>query len=205
MNFELKSLPYDYDALAPFLSVRTLETHHQKHHAGYLSKLDASLEGRARESELVDIVRRTDDEKVFNLAAQVWNHDFYWQSLAVSRSEPSADGPLMPLVEDAFGGLAELETRFADLAKGIFGSGWAWLTFDPDSGRLTVEGTSNAGNPLTEARVPLLTLDVWEHAYYLDYQQDRGAYVKEFIDGHLNWSFAESNLKTALEAAAAAA
>lgn len=203
MNFELKPLPYDYDALAPFLGVETLKTHHQKHHAGYLDKLDRRLDGGLRDRELADIVRRADDPALFNLAAQVWNHDFYWQSLAVSRREPRPDGRLMPLVKDTFGGLAELEARFADLAKGIFGSGWAWLTFDPDSGRLTVEGTENAGNPLTEARVPLLTLDVWEHAYYLDYQQDRGAYVNEFIDGHLNWSFAEANLQTAVDAAAA--
>jgi Fe-Mn family superoxide dismutase len=197
MNFELKSLPYDYDALSPFLSVETLETHHKKHHAGYLAKLDDALDGEEREMSLAGIVQNSEGQ-VFNLAAQVWNHDFYWDSITSERAEV-ADDRFKAMISESFGDQATLERELAAVAKGVFGSGWAWLTFDPATGALLVEQTANAKTPLTEGRTPLLTLDVWEHAYYLDYKNDRGSYVDEFIGGYLNWTFAESNLIAALQ------
>ncbi len=196
MNFELKPLPYDQDALAPFLGAETLRVHHQKHHAGYLAKLDQALTGADRDKSLVDIVRSSEGQ-VFNLAAQVWNHDFYWDSLTPA-STAITDERFSQLIADAFGDQAGLEQALATAAKGLFGSGWTWLALDEGTGSLVVEQTSNAGTPLTDGRVPLLTLDVWEHAYYLDYKNDRGAYVDEFINGYVNWTFAESNLQSAL-------
>ncbi len=197
MNFELKTLPYDYDALTPFLGVETLQTHHKKHHAGYLSKLDTALEGSDREQSLVEIVQNSEGQ-VFNLAAQVWNHDFYWDSLT-PEGAAIADERFKALIAEAFGDQAGLEKELATVAKGVFGSGWAWLSFDPATGSLLVEQSSNAGTPLTEGRIPLLTVDVWEHAYYLDYKNDRGRYVDEFINGYINWAFAEANLAAAAQ------
>ena len=196
MNFELKPLPYDHDALAPFLGSETLRIHHQKHHAGYLEKLDQTLEGADREKSLIEIIRESEGQ-VFNLAAQVWNHDFYWASLNPESCAVS-DDRFNSLIKEAFGDQAGLEKELATVAKGLFGSGWVWLSLDAATGSLVVEQTHNAGTPLTERRVPLLTLDVWEHAYYLDHKNDRGSYVDEFISGYVNWTFAESNLRSAL-------
>ena len=197
MEFKCKPLPYDIDALEPFIGKETVRIHYGKHHAGYMERLDEALSGDDREKSLTDIVLEKNGD-VFNLAAQVWNHDFYWLSLAPERCDLK-EGPLTGLISQSFGSCKALMKQFAEVANGEFGSGWAWLSFDPGSKKLVVESTSDAGNPITAGRVPLLTLDVWEHAYYLDYQHDRGSYVDEFIDAHVNWRFAEANLEAALK------
>ena len=196
MKFELPDLPYSLDALEPVISRRTLHHHYEKHHAGYVSKLDKALKGDAREKSLKEIILwsyRNEDAAVFNPAAQVWNHTFYWHSMT---PEPAAldDKRLVELIDSSFGGLDALLEKFRTAATGQFGSGWAWLLHDPSRDVLSVTSTADAGTPLTGNQVPLLTLDVWEHAYYLDYQQDRAAYVDGVLDKLLNWRFAAANL-----------
>ena len=196
MEFELNSLPYEKDALAPFLSVDTVSTHYEKHHAGYLKKLDKALEGSPlREKTLTEIMLEVEGG-TFNLAAQVWNHNFYWLSLS-PESQTLPDGELADLIQESFGGEDNFLSEFADAAANQFGSGWAWLVFDPDGQKLAVVSTTDAENPLLDGQIPLLTLDVWEHAYYLDYKNDRGAYIAAFLDAHLNWQFAQENLAEA--------
>ena len=195
MKFEMMELPFDRDAMEPFLSHKTIDFHFDKHHAGYLKKLDKALDNELRDQSLADIVKQTSG-KLFNLAAQVWNHNFYWQSLAADSQEPG-DPQLIQKIDDSFGGLKGFEAAFADAAANEFGSGWAWLLLDPKSGELSITSTTDAINPLTMGMTPLLTLDVWEHAYYLDYQNRRGDYIREFLSEHLNWRFVEANLASA--------
>ena len=188
-------LPFERDALEPFISRRTIDFHYDKHHAGYLKKLDKAVKDEKRELSLDEIVMQTDGG-TFNLAAQVWNHNFYWNSLTAS-SQALTDGPLLDKLTETFGGLDGFETAFADAAGNEFGSGWAWLLLDLATGAVSVDSTTDAVNPMTSGKVPLLTLDVWEHAYYLDYQNRRGDYIKTFLDEHVNWRFAEENLRRA--------
>ena len=179
MKFEMKPLPYDYAALEPHISARTLRFHYDKHHSGYLSKLLVTGSSGA----------------VFNAAAQVWNHDFYWQSLkADGGGEP--DGALLQRIVDTFGSFADFRERLKNAATGHFGSGWAWLVLAADD-ELKVISTHDADNPLCSGMTPLLTIDVWEHAYYLDTQNDRGAYVDAVLDNLLNWEFAGQNFSAA--------
>jgi superoxide dismutase, Fe-Mn family len=196
MQFELPPLPYAVDALEPHISKAQLSYHYEKHHRGYLDKLDAALtDSKRRELELEEIVR-TSDGKVFNFAAQLWNHTFLWHSLTPEKAQPSA--LLQRSIDASFDGLDGFQEAFAETAAGEFGSGWAWLVMDPRSERLTVCSTHDAGTPLTTAKVPLLTLDVWEHAYYLDYKNDRRAYIEAFLKHLANWNFASANLERAL-------
>lgn len=197
MLFEMIKLPFDRDAMEPFLSRKTIDFHYDKHHSGYLKKLDKALEGEMRDASLEDIVKQTSG-KLFNLSAQVWNHDFYWQSLASSAQEPTQQN-LIKKLDDAFGGLEGFEEAFAKAAANEFGSGWAWLLLDPQSGELSITSTTDAVNPMTMGMQPLLTLDVWEHAYYLDYQNRRGDYIKAFLREHLNWRFVEENLAATID------
>ena len=131
---------------------------------------------------------------VFNNAAQVWNHTFYWHSMTPEATDIRDDN-LRKLVDDAFGGVDGFKEKFKAAAAGQFGSGWAWLLYDPAAKSLSITSTGNAANPLTTNQVPLLTIDVWEHAYYLDYQQDRARYIDGFLDKLVNWEFAAKNLK----------
>ncbi len=193
MKFEMKPLPYDYDALEPHISARTLEFHYDKHHKGYMSKLEKAIkDDPLADKSLEDIIRHAKGG-TFNSAAQVWNHDFYWRSL-------SPDGGGQPgeylgkALEQSFGDTASFRERLKKAAVGEFGSGWAWLVVTP-SGKLDVVSTHDAANPLTGDDTPLLTIDVWEHAYYLDTQNDRGEYVDRVINELLNWQFAEENLR----------
>ncbi len=195
MKFDLEPLPFDQDALEPYISAKTVAIHHEKHHGGYVSKLDEALEDdETRARTLTDIMLNSEGT-VFNLAAQIWNHNFYWQSLT-PETQTLDDGVLTALLNDSFDGIDGFKKKFADAASGQFGSGWAWLVFDPDTQRLQITSTSDAGNPLLNGKIPLLTLDVWEHAYYLDYRNDRASYIKGFLNDHINWSFAEQNLTT---------
>lgn len=196
MAFQLPDLPYDRDALEPHVSSDTLDYHYGKHHQAYVDKLNSAIEGTNYvDLELVEIIRRSkanNDTGVFNNAAQAWNHDFLWNSMSPNGGG-DPEGRLGQLIKDAFGGPDEFRKAFKEAATGQFGSGWAWLVLDGDS--VAVTNTGNADNPLTTDQKPLLTLDVWEHAYYLDYQNDRGAYVDKFLDNLINWKFGSVNLE----------
>ena len=192
----LAPLPYADDALAPTISAKTISFHYGKHHAGYVKTLNGLVAGTKYEGvSLEGIVassRDAGDTAIFNNAAQTWNHDFYWRSLAPAGKggEPSAE--LLAAINASFGSLDACKAALADAAVKRFGSGWAWLL--KKDGKLVVESTSNADTPCGKSGAkPLLVIDVWEHAYYLDWQNARAAYVKAVVDGHLNWSFASSN------------
>ncbi|MDT8319371.1 MAG: superoxide dismutase [Xanthomonadales bacterium] len=195
MSFELPELPYERDALEPHVSARTLEYHHGKHHKAYVDKLNAAIEGSDyAHMSLEDIIAKSEqagDSGVFNNAAQAWNHDFLWKSMSPDGGG-APQGALMEAIEASFGGLDAFKKQFKDAAMGQFGSGWAWLV--SDSGKLAITSTPNAKTPLTGSATPLLTLDVWEHAYYLDFQNRRDSYIDSFLDHLANWNFAASNL-----------
>ena len=192
----LAPLPYADDALAPTISAKTISFHYGKHHAGYVKTLNGLIAGTKYEGRSLEAIvagsRDAGDTAIFNNAAQTWNHDFYWRSLAPAGKggEPSAE--LLAAINVSFGSLDACKAALADAAVKRFGSGWAWLL--KKDGKLVVESTSNADTPCGKADVKsLLVIDVWEHAYYLDWQNARAAYVKAVVDGHLNWSFASSN------------
>jgi Fe-Mn family superoxide dismutase len=192
MKFELPDLPYEMTALEPYIAAETLQLHYGKHHQGYMDKLKKALSGdKLAEASLEHIVRNSSGA-VFNNAAQVWNHSFYWQSMSPEQGK-SLGKDLAYRFERDFGGLSSFKRKFAEVAKGHFGSGWAWLVENAD-GKLDIVSTSDADNPMCHGATPILTLDVWEHAYYLDYQNDRAAYVEAFLDHLANWKFAEQNL-----------
>lgn len=193
MKFELPPLPYASDALQPHLSERTLEFHYGKHHQSYLKKLRSAIEGTADEQKSLEQIIRTCGGSIFNNAAQVWNHTFYWNSMSPDGGGKPA-GSMAELIERDFRSLAHFKERFSEAATANFGSGWTWLVQRPDDGRLDVINSSDAENPLPHGLRPLLTLDVWEHAYYLDYQNDRARYVQAFVDELINWDFASANL-----------
>ena len=192
MAFTLPKLPYSKDALEPHISAETLSIHHGKHHNGYVNKLnaaveaDASLQGRSLENLIASA-----SGGVFNNAAQVWNHTFYWNSMSPSGGG-APTGPIAAKINAAFGSFDAFKAAFSKAAAGQFGSGWAWLVQDAD-GDLSITTTSNAGNPLTSGHKPVLTCDVWEHAYYVDYRNDRGGYVQAWWN-LVNWDFANKNL-----------
>jgi Fe-Mn family superoxide dismutase len=200
MPFTLAPLPFAPTALEPHISARTFEFHHGKHHQAYVNNLNKLLEGSDLASAtLVDVVKAVagDASKagVFNNAAQVWNHDFFWHSLkAGGGGKPT--GNIADLITASFGGYEPFAEAFTQAATTQFGSGWAWLVHK--GGKLEIRKTPNAETPLTEAgTTPLLTLDVWEHAYYLDYQNRRPDFIKTFLDSLANWDFANANLRAA--------
>lgn len=188
---ELPELPYAQDALSPHISAETLAFHHGKHHRAYVNNLNQLIPGTEYEQMELEGIIRSSSGKIFNNAAQVWNHTFYWNSLAPGAGgEPG--GPLGRAIAAAFGSFTEFQKQFAACAVGTFGSGWAWLVKKP-SGALEIRSTSNAESAFLNSDVPLITCDVWEHAYYIDYRNDRAAYVKAFWNV-ANWKFAERNL-----------
>ena len=192
MAFTLPELPYARDALEPHISAETLEYHYGKHHAGYVKKLNAAIDAdpSLAGKTLEDLIH-TAKGGVFNNAAQIWNHTFYWHSLSPDGGgEPT--GKLAEAINDAFGDFATFKQKFTDAANNQFGSGWAWLTRDA-AGKLHISSTSDAKNPMTEGHTPLLTCDVWEHAYYIDRRNDRASYVEHFW-ALVNWKFAAKNL-----------
>jgi len=192
MAIELPALPYDRTALEPYISGETLDYHYGKHHKAYVDNLNKLIAGTEFEGmALVDIVRKSQGG-VFNNAAQVWNHTFYWNCMKPNGGgEPS--GKLAEGINKAFGSFDAFKEEFAKTAVGTFGSGWAWLVQRKD-GALALASTSNAATPLTGDDTPLLTCDVWEHAYYLDYQNQRPMYVTQFWNV-VNWDFVAGNLK----------
>lgn len=190
--FSLPPLPYAEDALEPVISAETLRLHHDKHHKKYVDTANELLAKDPIQAASLEEVVRASRGKLFNNAAQAWNHDFYWQSLSPKRQRPS--GALRARLEKDFGNYDRFAEAFAAAALGQFGSGWAWLV-DKD-GRLQVMATSNAETPMAQGIKCLLTVDVWEHAYYVDYRNQRERYLSALIGERLNWEFAERNLGT---------
>lgn len=196
MQFELAPLPYGEDALQPHISATTLKFHYGKHHQGYMNKLKQAIGGTAEaEKTLEQLIKTPPSQKVFNLAAQVWNHSFYWHSMTPDDGG-QCSAALQAELDKQFGSLEGFYTAFSTAAKEQFGSGWTWLV--KDGNKLAIVSTGNAENPLTDGLVPLLTLDVWEHAYYLDYQNKRDEYIDSFLKHLLNWKFVEQNFNAAL-------
>lgn len=198
MAFTLMDLPYSRDALAPHMSENTLNYHYGKHHQAYVNKLNGMLDGsRYADMSLEDIVRASHeagDAGAFNNSAQVVNHDFLWLSMSPNGGG-QPEGDVKDAINECFGSYDDFRKAFTDTATGQFGSGWAWLV--AEGGKLKVVGTGNAVNPMLDGQTPLMTLDVWEHAYYLDYQNDRPKFVDTFLDHLVNWDFANKNLANA--------
>lgn len=191
--FELPDLPFAKDALAPWISAETFDFHHGKHHAGYVSKLNAAVLGTDFEGRsLGEVMKKSRgaNPKIFNLAAQHFNHSFFWDCLSPSAQSPS--GELVSMIERDFGSMGTFMDQFTDVATTHFGSGWAWLYRGLD-GKLGINGYHDAETPAQTDLTPLLTLDVWEHAYYIDYRNDRAAFIQGFW-GHVNWEFVSSQL-----------
>jgi superoxide dismutase, Fe-Mn family len=190
MTFELPALPYDMDALAPHISKETLEYHYGKHHRAYVSNLNALTKDTPWADKTLEEIVKQADGKVFNNAAQAWNHAFYWQSLSPASNAPNAE--LSALIDQSFGSFEQFKDAFSTAAATLFGSGWTWLVKNTD-GTLEIITTPNAGNPMTDNKTPLLTCDVWEHAYYIDYRNARPQYIEHFWS-LVNWDFVADNL-----------
>ncbi|MBL4851945.1 MAG: superoxide dismutase [Fe] [Gammaproteobacteria bacterium] len=192
MAHELPALPYALDALAPHISAETLEIHHGKHHAAYVTNINNLVAGTEYEGlSLQQIIVKAPTGGIFNNAAQIWNHTFYWNCLSPNGGgEPT--GAIADAINLAFGSFAEFKEQFSKTSITTFGSGWGWLVKNSD-GSLALASTSNAGNPMTEGQTPILTCDVWEHAYYVDYRNRRPDYVAAFWN-LVNWDFANTNL-----------
>jgi len=206
--FKLAPLPWDEDALAPTISANTISFHYHKHHQTYVDTLNKLVAGTPyADMKLEQIVQKTagagdtKEKQIFNNAGQVWNHDFYWRSLSPSKTQPSAQ--LDSAIAAAFGGKDALIAQLAEAGKTQFGSGWAWLV--SKGGKLAIEKTPNAENPMAKGVNCLLTVDVWEHAYYLDYQNARPKYLEAVLGKLLNWDFASQNLTKEDQAVRAAA
>lgn len=192
MTFELPPLPYAKDALAPHISEETLTYHHGKHHQAYVNKLNDLIKNTSHEKSSLEEIIRKADGGIFNNAAQIWNHTFYWHSMSPNGGgEP--DGELASAIKQQFGSIEKFREDFTKAAITQFGSGWAWLIADSD-GKLSIVSTSNADTPIRENKTPLLTCDVWEHAYYIDTRNNRPEYVNNFWQV-VNWEFVAENLK----------
>jgi len=191
MAFALPDLPYAKNALEPHISAETLDYHYGKHHKTYVDKLNGMIEGTDHASKSLEDIIRNSEGGMFNNAAQVWNHTFYWHCLAPNGGgEP--DGKLAEMISRDFGSFADFKEKFTQTAINTFGSGWAWLVQNPD-GSLAITSTSNAETPLTGDAKPLLTCDVWEHAYYIDYRNARPNYMEAFWN-LVNWNYVKSQL-----------
>ena len=196
MTYELPPLPYADTALEPIYSAKTISFHHGKHHKAYvdnLNKLVANtrIDGLPLESVIDIAAKNAEMTGVFNNAAQIWNHTFFWNSMKPGGGgKPS--GALAKMIDEAFGSYEKFAEQFKAAAVGRFGSGWAWLVVD--GGALKIVSTPNAETPITKGQTPLITVDVWEHAYYLDYQNRRPDFVQAFLDKLVNWDFAAANL-----------
>ncbi len=191
MAFKLPELPYAKDALAPHISAETLEYHYGKHHQTYVDNLNKLVAGTPNESKSLEELVKTTEGGVFNNAAQVWNHTFYWYCLK-PKGGGAPTGKIGEAIKKNFGSFETFKEQFSEAAKTQFGSGWAWLVKKAD-GSLAIEKTSNAGNPMTAGLKPVMTCDVWEHAYYIDYRNARPKYVESFWN-LVNWDFVEQQL-----------
>jgi Fe-Mn family superoxide dismutase len=194
--FSLPQLPYAENALEPVVSAKTISFHYGKHHKAYVDNLNRMVVGTPYEAmSLEEIVKKSagndKDKGIFNNSGQIWNHNFYWESMAPKGGTPA--GKIADALKDSFGGVAEFNDAFAKAAVAQFGSGWAWLVKGKD-GKLKITTTSNADTPMAHGETCLLVADVWEHAYYIDYQNRRPDHVKDWVEKLANWSFAEKNL-----------
>lgn len=194
MRHELPDLPYARDALEPHISAETLDYHHGKHHRAYVDKLNQLVEGTEHaDKSLREIIDSVGDGALFNQAAQVWNHDFYWHCMSPDGGG-APGGALAEAIDRSFGSLDGLKEQFNQAALGLFGSGWVWLVkTTPDT--LAIEATKDAMNPMVHGRIVLLTCDVWEHAYYIDYRNDRARYLDAFWNV-VNWDFVAGRLES---------
>jgi Fe-Mn family superoxide dismutase len=194
MAFTLPNLPYAKDALAPHMSAETLEFHHGKHHAAYVTNLNKLLEGKPEAEKSLEDVILGSDGGVFNNAAQVWNHTFFWNGMKPNGGGQPTGDVLAAITRD-FGSFDKFKEEFSNAAMTQFGSGWAWLVVD--GGKLSVMKTGNADLPMKHGKKALLTCDVWEHAYYIDYRNLRAKFVETFLNHLVNWDFVAENLKKA--------
>jgi len=197
--FKLTPLPYAYGALAPVISERTLRVHHDKHHATYVKTLNELLAKTGDRPESLEEVilkaQRDNEKKLFNNAAQAWNHAFFWSCMSPERQAP--DAGLTGAIAEAFGGLEKLKTAFVEEGAGHFGSGWIWLAAE-NGGRLVIRSTHDADDTVPRPELtPLLVCDVWEHAYYLDHENDRKGFLEAWFDALPNWTFAAAQLRAA--------
>ena len=195
--FTLPDLPYGYDALQPTMSSETLHLHHDKHHARYFAVTNEILKDRQGSGSLEEVVIRAakdGEKKLFNNAAQAWNHSFFWACMSPAKTAP--EGDLSAAVDSAFGGLEGLKAKFVEEGGAHFGSGWVWLAADK-SGALSIVQTHDGENLLTGGLTPLLVCDLWEHAYYVDYKNDRAAFLKAWFDALPNWTLAARQLDAA--------
>ena len=192
MAFTLPNLPYAKDALAPHISAETLEFHHGKHHAAYVTNLNKLLEGKPEANKSLEEIIKSSEGPVFNNAAQVWNHTFYWSCMKPNGGgKPTGD--LAAAIDRDFGSFDKFKEELSNAAATQFGSGWAWLVLA--NGKLAVTKTPNADLPMKHGQKALLTIDVWEHAYYIDYRNARPKYIETFLSSLVNWDFALENLK----------
>lgn len=190
MTFELPKLPYAKNALEPYISAETLEYHYGKHHAAYVNKLNSLVAGTEFEGKSLEALIKKATGGIFNNAAQVWNHTFYWNCMQKDGGG-DPEGDLGKAIEKTFGSIEKFKEKFTESAMNRFGSGWAWLVKNAQ-GELEIVSTSNADNPMTDGKSPILTCDVWEHAYYIDTRNDRNKYVSNFWQ-LVNWDFVADN------------
>ena len=193
MKFQLPDLPFAMDALEPHMSAETLKLHHGKHHKAYVDKLNKAIEGTPyADLPLEEIIRRSFKKEpgVFNNAGQHWNHAFFWQCLSADGGAPKGD--LLKRIEKDFGDLAGFRKEFSKAAETLFGSGWTWLVLEGD--KLKITTTPNGETPLVHDQHAILTLDVWEHAYYVDYRNERPKFITAFLDSLINWDFVAERL-----------
>lgn len=194
--FAIAELPYPYDALEPYISAETLHFHHDKHYAGYVAKLNELVEGTHYATVPLEEVVKSSDGAIFNNAAQALNHEFYFEQFS-PRARHQPDIQLRRAIDDEFGSLDRLKERMTEHAMSLFGSGWVWLASDRD-GRLYIISKQNAGTPLVDGLIPLLAIDVWEHAYYIDYRNMRKSAVDNFWHV-VDWSVVDARYRAALE------
>lgn len=195
MSFTLPDLPYAKDAFGKLISAETFDYHHGKHHNSYVKKTNALIADNkdlsgANLSEVIKVAKERGDNGLFNNSAQIWNHSFYWLGLSPEKQKPSSK--LQVLIDDDFGNTEAMLKKLKDVATGHFASGWAWLIFN--KGRLDITSLHDADTPVVHGMTPLLTLDVWEHAYYIDYRNARPDYVDALMNNAINWEFVEQNL-----------
>lgn len=197
MPFQLPDLPFPKDSLAPHMSAETLEYHHGKHHRAYVAKTNALVAAKAELAgasliKVIEAAKATGDSKLFNNSAQLWNHSFFWQCLAPAQGQKPT-GKLAQLIDDGFGGTEAMLDKLAEEAVNHFSNGWAWLLLD--RGSLRIASLHDADTPLAhDGMVPLFTLDVWEHAYYIDYRNERPKFAKTVLSNIVNWDFVAGNL-----------
>ena len=191
MQFEVKPLPYAKDALAPVMCQETLDFHYEKHHKGYMTKLKAAIEGKPEADKSLEELIRSSSGPVFNNAAQVYNHTFFWEGMKPNGGGAPPAGPVAELIAK-LGGWEKFRDDWVNLGAGRFGSGYVWLVLEGDTPKIVT--TPNAETPLTTSAKPLLCADVWEHAYYLDHRNNRNAFLEAFCDKLINWDFVAANL-----------